>query len=125
MSSFYPALNGGGGGGSESIDYNKIQNKPIIEVEGTEEVPTIISALASGNYLAKGYFKADPDSDLQHTSDALNITITYDSQTGKKVFSYITIKDGMPYMTIGTYDEEGKIESIEDIPLMQSSWSQF
>lgn len=122
--SFYPNL--GGGGGGSNVDYDKIKNKPIINLRGTEEVPDIISALDYGNYFVKGYFKFDIDQENPQTFDTnTNLYVSKDEITGKKIFTYSIIKDGKPYMVIGTYNEEGKLESFEEMPLGSPRWGQF
>ena len=123
--SFYPNLNGGGGGGS-NVDYDKIKNKPIINLNGTAEVPDIISALGYGNYIVNGYFKFDTDQEEPQIFDIpTNMIVSKDTTTGKKAFSYTFIKNGEPYMAIGTYDEEGKVDSYEEIPLSRARWGTF
>lgn len=123
--SFYPNLGGGGGGGS-NIDYDKIKNKPIIDLNGTEDVPDIISALDYGNYLVKGWFKFDSNQAEPQTFDTpTNLYVSKDGVTGKKTFSYAITKNGMPYMVIGTYDEEGNLEQYEEVPLGSPRWGSF
>ena len=124
--SFYPNWYNGGGGGGSTTDYNKLINKPVVELTGTEQVPDIISALDYGNYLVKGYFKFDIDQEeVQNFDPSNSILISRDKHTKKKTFSYTIIKNNVPYMVIGVFNEDGKLESYEEVPFGGPHWTQF
>lgn len=93
MSSFY----GNGGGGT--IDYNKLKNRPVTNLTGTEESPVILNTLDYGEYIINGnYLYTLNDSVLKGGDEPLYVLMFKDTVTSKKIAKYEIFEDEVYYI---------------------------
>lgn len=95
MSSFY-----GNHGGiiSGTTDYNSLSNKPITRLVGTENSPIIFNTLDAGEYIVSGYHKYTSTDELRSYDYSIEVLITQDSITNKKVAKFESFEDNIFYI---------------------------
>ena len=78
--------------GGSGINYSDLEGVPVVDVRGrTEESFINIAGLDYGIYRVSGYYKYDGSSELLNTgAEFIQMIITTDTETGKKVAIYET-----------------------------------
>lgn len=114
--------------GAGTGNYNKLQNKPVINLVGsTEEKHVDLSGLEQGKYTLRGYYKLTPDAEMQVQNlpvdvSVLNELVYSETDPGadpvlKKIIYYIYAKEDEVFMKKIVYDEDNQYESDDDVCL--------
>lgn len=113
MSSFYGNIcigNSSGEGGTSN--YNDLSNLPIKNLMGTNSSPIIFYNLDYGNYLIKGNYKYNLNSDLLKEDTFKNIQIFKDEVTQKKIAKFEIFENKEYFIITLTFEDNG--DYIED-----------
>lgn len=107
--------NTGGGGGSGGVsDYNELQNRPVINIVGTD---VVISGLTTGVYNIDGTWKVTAD-DVERTTNKDDLFYVINDGNGCRLtwVSAGTIKTfGVPKDGTASDIKESETATIEDI----------
>ena len=88
MGSFYGNYGGSGGGSGGTTNYNELSNKPIINLNGLPNSPTILYSLTEGEYMVSGYYKYNNIESSVYYMDSWHITVEIDEFTQQKNIYY-------------------------------------
>lgn len=112
MSSFYG--NGGGGsssGGPGSDNYNDLLNIPVSNIGSfTASTSPVLSTLSEKHYNLTGYYRIDPDGEVQYTNTSIDLLIYKDQQTGNKVIQFYTTENAVTYLNIYIYSDSDLVQ---------------
>lgn len=86
-------------------DYDELVNLPITNLYGTDYVYVDISTLEPGKYIVSGKYKLDDHSNMETAITPMEVTVTEDAVTGKKVATYPTIEDGKYVLNIAHFED--------------------
>ena len=113
MSSFYGNVSiGGSSGEGGTSNYNELINLPIKNLIGTDSSPIIISNLNYGNYLIKGSYKYNSNSELLKEDTFKNIQVFKDETSQNKIAKFEVFENKEYYIITLTYENDGNF--IED-----------
>lgn len=113
MSSFYGNVSiGSSSGEGGTSNYNELINLPIKNLIGTDSSPIIISNLNYGNYLIKGSYKYNSNSELLKEDTFKNIQVFKDETSQNKIAKFEVFENKEYYIITLTYENDGNF--IED-----------
>lgn len=117
MVSFYGSLGGSGNSGEGVSNYDKLSNKPIEILIGSEEKPINLEDLDYGVYLLTGQYKTSSTAEVKSMdSKRIILEIFRDSSNLSKVIKYDVYIDGVYSIASIIYFTDGKItENIQPI----------
>ena len=104
----------GGGGGTGVSDYNQLQNRPVVNVTGSD---IVISVLSTGVYNIDGTWKMTPD-DQERATGKDDLFYVFNDESGTRL-TWVSAGKIVTYNVPqgGTADDivEGEVATIDEV----------
>lgn len=103
--------NTGGAEEGEGMNYNELENAPVVNLTGTEEKPIILQKLDYGSYAVTGPYKVVPeDEGFLLNPSVFSMTVLDDNITSNKVVKIEDYEDGELYIETIIFTNDGYIK---------------